>query len=164
MKTITLQLNLVVLALVLSINAYTQTCPGSPGCLDPTFGSGGMNVISPPLADDPLYNSALDMVFQNDGKIMILARAKDAASSFQTVLVRFTVDGQLDASFATGGFLYIPAEAYPATFARRLPSRTLAARRGSCLPAATNAAQSTVLRCSVIQPPAHWIRVSERGA
>ncbi len=111
---------LVVLAIVLSLNVYGQTCPGSPGCLDPTFGTGGMVVTSPPLADDPLYNAALDMVFQNDGKIVILARAKDTASSFQTVLVRYTADGQLDATFASGGFLYIPAEAYPGTFARRL--------------------------------------------
>ena len=113
-------LTLVVLAIVFSVTAYAQTCPGSAGCLDTTFGSGGIVTTQPPLADDPLYNSAIDMVFQNDGKIVILARAKDTASSFQTVLVRYTAAGQLDATFASGGFLYIPAEAYPGTFARRL--------------------------------------------
>jgi uncharacterized delta-60 repeat protein len=107
---------------ILLISAFTdaQTCPGSPGCLDSTFGIGGMVITQPPLADDPLYNSAMDMVFQNDGKIVILARAKDSLSTFQTVLVRYTANGQLDATFASGGFLYIPAEAYAATFARRL--------------------------------------------
>ncbi len=97
-----------------------QICPGAPGCLDPTFGTSGMNVISPPLVDDLSANSALDMVFQNDGKIVILARAKDTASSFQNVLVRYTADGQVDATFASGGFLYIPSVAYGGSYVRRL--------------------------------------------
>jgi uncharacterized delta-60 repeat protein len=112
----------VLVTAILSLPAFAnaQTCPGSPGCLDSTFGIGGMNTINPPLAVDQLYNSVMDMVFQNDGKIVVLARANDTAATFHTVLVRYTADGQLDASFASGGFLYIPAEAYPGTFARRL--------------------------------------------
>jgi uncharacterized delta-60 repeat protein len=106
--------------LIVTITAavHAQTC-SAPGCLDLTFGSGGMVITSPPLADD-LNNSALDMVFLNDGKIVILARATDTASTFQNVLVRYNGDGQLDATFATGGFLYIPSGAFPGAYARRL--------------------------------------------
>ncbi len=123
----TLGTNLAIVAIVVTIyaaNTFAQTC-STPGCVDTTFGIGGMNVVTPPLVDDPVYTNALDMVFQNDGKIVVLARAKDLASTFQTVLVRFTADGQLDATFASGGFLYIPAEAYPGTFARRLIKQTI---------------------------------------
>ena len=119
-KIVGFSLTLLILTIGLSFTVSSQTCPGSPGCLDPTFGTGGMTVISPPLADEPKNNNALDMVFQSDGKIVVLARAHDTAGSFQAVLVRYTANGQLDATFASGGFLYIPAEAYPATFARRL--------------------------------------------
>jgi uncharacterized delta-60 repeat protein len=113
---------LAVLTLFASLPAastYAQVC-ATPGCLDTTFGTGGLSVVSPPLADSPNNNSALDMVSQNDGKIVILARANDTTSTFHTVLVRYTADGQLDPTFASGGFLYIPAEAYAGTFARRL--------------------------------------------
>lgn len=124
--TFSLGLGLSAIVLFLSaISASAQTCPGGSGCLDPAFGIGGMFDAQPPLADDPSLNGALDMVFQSDGKIVVLARANDTASSFHTVLVRYTADGQLDATFASGGFLYIPAEAYAGTFARRLIKQTI---------------------------------------
>jgi uncharacterized delta-60 repeat protein len=47
------------------------------------------------------------MVFQSDGKIIILTGANDAANTFRNALVRFTADGQLDWSFGSGGFVYI---------------------------------------------------------
>jgi uncharacterized delta-60 repeat protein len=102
-----------------------QSCPGSPGCVDQTFGIGGMNVTSAPLADDPKYNTAHDMVFQNDGKILIMGRAKDTTSTIQNVVARFTVDGQLDPTFASGGFLYIPWSAVPSGFVRKIVKQTI---------------------------------------
>lgn len=121
MKRTGLTISLICISLfLLGPASYAQS-----GSLDAGFGTGGMSVASPPLADDPSLNGALDMVFQNDGKIVLLARANDTAATFRTVLVRFTVDGQLDATFGSGGFVYIPAEAYAGTFARRLVKQTI---------------------------------------
>ncbi len=106
-------------------NAYSQTCPGSPGCLDPTFGSGGINALIPPLADDPTWDGAQDMVFQNDGKIVILAKARNTAATFRNVLIRLTADGQLDATFASGGLLYIPSTGPLGYYVRRLIKQTI---------------------------------------
>ena len=95
-----------VCAIVLAANAYSQTCPGSPGCLDPTFGIGGFTVTQVPLGATHT-NSTRDMVFQSDGKIVILAYVSDTPTTFRGALVRFTADGSLDASFGSGGFAYI---------------------------------------------------------
>ncbi len=105
-KFLASKLLLVVLALVVAVNGYAQTCPGSPGCLDPTFGVGGMVLTSPP-ASMINNNVARDMVIQSDGKIVVLAGAKDTDNTFSGVLVRFTADGSIDAAFGSGGFAYL---------------------------------------------------------
>lgn len=105
-KFLASKLLLVVLALVVAVNGYAQTCPGSPGCLDPTFGVGGMVLTSPPAAMIN-NNVARDMVIQSDGKIVVLAGAKDTDNTFSGVLVRFTADGSIDAAFGSGGFAYL---------------------------------------------------------
>lgn len=107
MKILTSQLTLIVLTFVLSLNAYAQTCYDSPGCLDTTFGIGGEVIIRPPLATNPTSTSTSDMVFQSDGKIVMLTLARDTAVTFKNALVRFTASGSIDGSFADGGFRYI---------------------------------------------------------
>jgi len=97
---------LVVVAIALSINSHAQTCPGSPGCVDQSFGIGGMVVTTPPTAMAN-YSVTRDMVMQSDGKIVVLAGAKDQDNTFSGVLVRFTADGSIDAAFGNGGFAYL---------------------------------------------------------
>jgi uncharacterized delta-60 repeat protein len=105
---ITKLVNTVVITVSLTALAHAQTCPGSPGCLDPTFGVGGLVITSPPLATDTsLTSGAQDMVFQSDGKIVMVANAGDGTGTFRSALVRFTADGSLDASFGNGGFAYV---------------------------------------------------------
>ena len=123
-QLIRLSFGIVLLALAAS-SVFSQTCPGGPGCLDGTFGANGLSITSTPLADDLVSNSTMDMVFQNDGKIVILARAKDTLATFQNVLVRFTADGQLDATFGSGGFVYIPAGASAGGFARKMVKQNI---------------------------------------
>lgn len=105
-KSLPTALSLFVLAIVLSVSTNAQTCPGSPGCLDPTFGLGGITITTPPLAE-PEYNNPTDMVIQSDGKIVILATARGTDSTFSGVLVRFAANGGIDFSFGSGGFAYL---------------------------------------------------------
>lgn len=106
-KMLATQLTLVTFLFVISVNAYSQTCPGSAGCLDPAFGIGGTVVTMPPLATVLSGSRTSDMDFQSDGKIVILTYANDAENTFRNALVRLTTDGNLDASFGSGGFVYI---------------------------------------------------------
>jgi uncharacterized delta-60 repeat protein len=64
------------------------------GSLDSSFGSGGREILSPELA----FGSAVGLVVQPDGKIVI---AGDASSSLS--LARLNGDGSLDTSFGSGG-------------------------------------------------------------
>src|SRR4051794_27558113 len=110
MKThmITKLVNIIAITISLAAIAHAQTCPGSPGCLDETFGIGGLVITSPPLATDTsLSSGAQDMVFQSDGKIVMVANAGDSTGAFRSALVRFTADGSLDASFGNGGYAYV---------------------------------------------------------
>ncbi|MBK9155383.1 MAG: hypothetical protein IPM25_14420 [Chloracidobacterium sp.] len=106
-RTSGILLTLIAITVVtLAKNSYSQTCPGSPGCIDPTFGIGGTVVTSPPAAL-VTNNVARDMVIQADGKIVVLVGAKDLDNTFSGVLVRFTADGSIDAAFGNGGFAYL---------------------------------------------------------
>lgn len=103
-KSLASPLILVALAVSFSISGSAQACPGSPGCVDPDFGIGGMAVTSVPT--DILVSNAgtvRDMVTQSDGKVVMLVTAKDAANTMSAVLVRLTADGGIDAAFGSGG-------------------------------------------------------------
>lgn len=80
---------------VLSISAAAQTCPGSAGCLDPTFGSGGKTILSAAPAQ-----AADQLLVQSDGKI--LARKWGTYSSPNWV-IRLNADGMPDSGFGSGG-------------------------------------------------------------
>ena len=86
MKTKLIPKFVVTVAAILSLAAFAdaQTCPGSPGCLDPTFGTGGMVITTPPLATNQVFSSTQDMVFQADGKILMLTGANDRADNKRT--------------------------------------------------------------------------------
>lgn len=72
----------------------------APGDLDPGFGTDGkvLTSFSPASAD------AADVAVQADGKIVQAGTLQDAAfSNADALLVRYNVDGGLDAGFGTGG-------------------------------------------------------------
>lgn len=103
MKSPSLLLTLLTALLVLPLTGIGQTCPGSPGCVDETFGIGGMNIVSPPAI--PLGGYGYGSVMQSDGKIVALISV--ASSEYRNALVRFTADGQIDTAFGDGGFAYV---------------------------------------------------------
>jgi uncharacterized delta-60 repeat protein len=73
----------------------------SGGVPDPSFGSGGKVVTDfPGTAFDAVGGSAI----QSDGRIVVLSAGNDANSAR---LVRFTANGQLDATFGSGGSLFL---------------------------------------------------------
>ncbi len=91
--------------------ALTMTCivPGPvsaqpTGQLDPSFGSGGKEVLSWNTANHPI-DEAMAVTSQADGKLVIIGRSwspTDPATGFCTV-VRTLVDGSVDTNFGTNG-------------------------------------------------------------
>lgn len=83
-----------------------QTCPGSPGCLDDTFGIGGISTTYVATTDNNL--SPGKGTVQSDGRILALADAHlNTGNSFTNVIIRFNTDGTLDSGFGSGGFVYM---------------------------------------------------------
>jgi uncharacterized delta-60 repeat protein len=107
MISIAVRLSLVVATVfVLSLPAYTQTCSGSSGCLDQTFGIGGIATTQAVATDNNL--SPGKGAVQSDGKILELGDAHlNIGNSFSDVVIRLDAFGNLDTSFASGGFLYM---------------------------------------------------------
>jgi uncharacterized delta-60 repeat protein len=68
------------------------------GILDSTFNNTGINVLSTLPTCSPY-----SMVIQNDGKI-IIAGQEFYQGKLRGIVIRFTVDGQLDTSFNTTGY------------------------------------------------------------
>lgn len=107
---------LVVLILAAAVS-YSQTCAGA-GCLDPSFGLGGTFVTNPPANDTASPGGfTRDMVFQSDGKIVVLVEARDTANTYSAALIRTDKDGNLDQLFGNGGYAYVswgsPSECLP---------------------------------------------------
>lgn len=91
LKTVVYTFSLVVLGITLSADAIAQSCPLLPGCLDPTFGTGGNATYQLSTST----NVPLDMVVQTDGKIVELISGNK--------LIRLNSDGTLDPAFGSGG-------------------------------------------------------------
>ncbi len=72
------------------------------GSIDPSFGSAAKPGI---VVTDyfGLYDQALWLVLQPDGKILTFGHAKHPVRSFEFALARFTPNGTLDPSFGVGG-------------------------------------------------------------
>jgi uncharacterized delta-60 repeat protein len=85
---------LVGLVALFTSSSYAQSCPGSAGCLDTTFGTGGKVTV-------PLYPAGSfapqDMVTLPDGKLLALV--------YRNRFVRLNADGTLDQTFGLGGVL-----------------------------------------------------------
>jgi uncharacterized delta-60 repeat protein len=68
------------------------------GTPDAGFGSGGVVTTSIRRPDD-----AMALALQPDGKLVAGGRSSDEATGYDFVLVRYRPDGNIDASFGTGG-------------------------------------------------------------
>jgi uncharacterized delta-60 repeat protein len=74
---------------------------GADGDLDPTFGSGGKEIIQ---VQPDVRDFAKAVAVQPDGKIIIGAELGDfSLNTNSAVLIRLNSDGSLDPSFGTGG-------------------------------------------------------------
>ena len=111
-KTFGVSLTSVVFALVFSTAAYTQICPGSAGCLDTTFGTGGKVTI--PFPPSP-GAGPMDIAILPDGKILELV--------YGNRLVRLNADGTLDQSFGPGGLVTFPWPSTSLGYANALAMR-----------------------------------------
>lgn len=92
------QFTIFILAIVFATTAITgkaQTCPGSAGCLDTTFGNGGITVM--PAPNGPLPTNILA---QTDGKILTMGRG---TTNYGHKITRINPDGTPDAGFGSGG-------------------------------------------------------------
>lgn len=75
------------------------------GSLDESFGANGKLKMDFDGRDDEVQS----ILFQDDGKILLVGMAYDKIRNGDLVLVRYTVDGSLDTTFSKDGKLAIPA-------------------------------------------------------
>ncbi len=94
-----LRMALFAIILLFAVNSQAQTCTSGPGCLDPSFGTGGKVHI-------PLGNNGgiviRRSVLLSDGKIVALASNATLGTS---QIIKVNVDGSLDTSFGSGGIV-----------------------------------------------------------
>jgi uncharacterized delta-60 repeat protein len=76
----------------------------SKGALDPSFGSGGTVLTAMGVPGD--FEHIWKLVVQPDGKIIAVGRALTPTGGADFALARYLADGQLDASFGTGGKVF----------------------------------------------------------
>jgi uncharacterized delta-60 repeat protein len=85
---------------VVGVTAHQQVL-GAGGDLDPTFGSGGKEIIQ---VQPDVRDFAKAVAVQPDGKIIIGAELGDfSLNTNSAVLIRLKPDGSLDPTFGTGG-------------------------------------------------------------
>lgn len=78
-----------------AVSAIAQTCPGSPGCLDGTFGTGGKSLI-PGNSNNTIYH----LLTQSDGKIVAMNNGNGVNGHR---VFRLNPDGSLDTAFGNSG-------------------------------------------------------------
>jgi uncharacterized delta-60 repeat protein len=81
---------------VAAADQVTVTVYGAPGTLDTSFGGG--KLLLPAGAGDDYANA---LAVQANGKLVIVGRAAERLGDF--ALIRLDLDGNLDATFGTGG-------------------------------------------------------------
>lgn len=86
------------------------------GSLDSDFGNGGIVLQS--VTEAPAFGEDMgfDLVLDADGNILVCGSSFSADYVSRPVVVRFTPDGALDASFGNGGVATIPVGEYACDF------------------------------------------------
>lgn len=90
---------LLVGAILTSSSVSKPVQAAAAGDLDPAFDADGK--VSTDFFGDA--DSALDMVIQPDGRIVVAGSARNSGSNVDFALARYNRDGSLDASFGSGG-------------------------------------------------------------
>lgn len=83
--------------------ALNGTATAQDGTLDPTFGNGGVVIQDFAIADDLLFDMAVD----GDGRVVGVGLATQ-----RNALVRFQADGTLDTTFGIGGIVNDDARSF----------------------------------------------------
>jgi uncharacterized delta-60 repeat protein len=124
---------LFILALIL-FTAYSLSAQTCPGCLDTTFGNGGVVVAS--VNGGTASGWANAIAIQPDGKIVVAVESSNAenTSAWDFYVLRFDSTGSLDSTFGTGGVVRFAfsAEAdheWPASIAIQGDGKILVAGR-----------------------------------
>jgi uncharacterized delta-60 repeat protein len=86
------------LAAVLAVVFHSEVL-AADGDLDTTFGTAGRVLTDVSGVDD--YGRAV--LVQADGKIVVVGHSGDYPGPFQSTIVRYNADGNLDATFGAGG-------------------------------------------------------------
>lgn len=84
--------------------------PPTSGALDQGFGCRGVRVTTAgdSTAAAPIHYDAADLVIQSDDKIVVVGRRMNQnANSSDTLVLRYTAGGALDATFGAGGVTVI---------------------------------------------------------
>ncbi|MGL6111744.1 MAG: DUF4347 domain-containing protein, partial [Rubrivivax sp.] len=82
----------------------------STGVLDSTFGVGGVTIVNPGTRQEDPVRMAVQADAANRDKIVLVGSTQSAAGTYdQAVVLRLTVNGQLDAGFNGSGLLRVDA-------------------------------------------------------
>jgi uncharacterized delta-60 repeat protein len=100
----------------LAVESLEDRTTPAAGFLDPTFGTGGRELIAFPKNGTFEYKSeAHDMAVQTDGKIVVVGRVPNLTTAGvddkDMAIVRLNPDGSLDTTFGNGGRVQIAFEA-----------------------------------------------------
>jgi uncharacterized delta-60 repeat protein len=102
-KTLSSAAKLGLLLAAFAFSAYSQTCPYLPGCLDDSFGNGG--VVTTSVNSNTSNGWANAVVVQSDDKIVVAADSHNAENpnTSDFYVLRYLPGGTLDSGFGTGG-------------------------------------------------------------
>ena len=81
--------------LLFVVPGVAQTCPGSPGCLDPTFGTGGKSLVAG-TNNTTIHN----LLILSDGKIVAMNSGNGVNGH---TITRLNSDGSVDTTFGNSG-------------------------------------------------------------
>jgi uncharacterized delta-60 repeat protein len=91
---------------------YPSLLATGPGLLDQSFGCRGVRVTTAPGSTSaaPIHYAATDLAIQTDNRIVVVGRRmQQIGNNNDTLVLRFTAGGDLDATFGTAGAVVVNA-------------------------------------------------------
>lgn len=103
MKTFSSAAKIGLVLVAFAFSGYSQACPDVPGCLDDTFGNGG--VVTTSVNSNTSNGWANAVTVQLDDKIVVAADSnnQENSSTSNFYVLRYLPDGTLDTGFGNGG-------------------------------------------------------------